>query len=266
MQEIKDISRASIKAATHVGKLRESWQHLLRDRATRNLTYNDEQFHILERIKMQEKAKCLSELLNDECQHAIIRLTEVLSDWYKTAQAAFIQTEILGKDTYQFEESLELYLLRMKEVVTTYQTDLSNITSGLKPYTPQKRSSAVPRPLSRERGLNGIELNDRDHSIGHSGSLETSYHPSSRKNSNRSTGRREYVRTFNKGLKELTSVQEEVWSILKENAELVNQFQTLTLSLLSSDGSQGYESNPSSTRNSLSKNDSDLSGKSNGSM
>ncbi|ODM99377.1 Serine/threonine-protein kinase TBK1 [Orchesella cincta] len=266
--EIKDISRASIKAATHVGKLRESWQHLLRDRATRNLTYNDEQFHILERIKMQEKAKCLSELLNDECQHAIIRLTEVLSDWYKTAQAAFIQTEILAKDTYQFEESLELYLLRMKEVVTTYQTDLSNMTSGLKPYTPQKRAL---RTRSRERGMNGgVDLSDRENSIGNSGSLETTYHPSTRKSSNRktttTTSQREYVKTFNKGLKELTSVQEEVWTILKENAELVNQFQTLTLSLLSSDGSQGYESNPSSTRNSLSKNDSDLSGKSNGSM
>lgn len=263
-QEIKDISRAAIKAATHVSKLRESWQHLLRDRATRNLTYNDEQFHILERIKMQEKAKCLSELLNDECQHAIIRLTEVLSDWYKTAQAAFIQTEILAKDTYQFEDSLELYLLRMKEVVTTYQTDLNNITSGLKPYTPHKRSG---RTQSRERGLNGTELSDKDISISNAGSLETGgYQAATRKGSNRSTSRREYVKTFNKGLKELTSVQEEVWTILKENAELVNQFQTLTLSLLSSDGSQGYESNPSSARNSLSKNDSDLSGKSNGSM
>jgi len=117
----------------------------------------------------------------------------------------------------------------------------------------------------------GVELSDRENSITNSGSLETSYHPSSRRSgSNKTTtttsSRREYVKTFNKGLKELTSVQEEVWSILKENAELVNQFQTLTLSLLSSDGSQGYESNPSSTRNSLSKNDSDLSGKSNGSM
>lgn len=232
---------------------------------------------------MQEKAKCLSELLNDECQHAIIRLTEVLSDWYKTAQAAFIQTEILAKDTYQFEESLEMYLLRMKELVTNYQTDLNQITSGLKPYTPQQQQmrrnvgggGGGGRTQSRERssvgsGLNNGTvdlLNDRDNSLhSNSGSLEMGYHQTSRKSSNRSTSRREYVKTFNKGLKELTSVQEEVWTILKENAELVNQFQTLTLSLLSSDGSQGYESNPSSTRNSLSKNDSDLSGKSNGSM
>ncbi|CAG7826940.1 unnamed protein product, partial [Allacma fusca] len=70
--DVKDITRASKKAASHVAKLQDSWQHLLRDRATRSLTYNDEQFHILERIKMQEKSKCLSELLNEECQLVII--------------------------------------------------------------------------------------------------------------------------------------------------------------------------------------------------
>lgn len=36
-----------------VERLRESWQHLLRDRATRSLTYNDEQFHALEKIKVR---------------------------------------------------------------------------------------------------------------------------------------------------------------------------------------------------------------------
>lgn len=43
---------AAARARTLVDRLRDSWQHLLRDRATRNLTYNDEQFHVLERIKV----------------------------------------------------------------------------------------------------------------------------------------------------------------------------------------------------------------------
>ena len=42
----------------------ESWQHLLRDRASRTLTYNDEQFHILEKIKMGETVKVIEDLLN----------------------------------------------------------------------------------------------------------------------------------------------------------------------------------------------------------
>lgn len=38
------------KAKHLVERLRDSWQHLLRDRATRSLTYNDEQFHALEKV------------------------------------------------------------------------------------------------------------------------------------------------------------------------------------------------------------------------
>lgn len=48
-------TRASPQAKYLVERLRDSWQHLLRDRATRTLTYNDEQFHALEKIKVQLK-------------------------------------------------------------------------------------------------------------------------------------------------------------------------------------------------------------------
>ena len=47
-------SKASQRSATLVDRLRDGWQHLLRDRATRSLTYNDEQFHVLERIKVRK--------------------------------------------------------------------------------------------------------------------------------------------------------------------------------------------------------------------
>lgn len=47
--------KASQRASTLVERLRDGWQHLLRDRATRSLTYNDEQFHVLERIKVEFK-------------------------------------------------------------------------------------------------------------------------------------------------------------------------------------------------------------------
>jgi hypothetical protein len=251
-----------VKAATHVSKLRESWQHLLRDRATRSLTYNDEQFHILERIKMQEKSKCLTELLNEECQLVIVRLTEVLSDWYKTAQAAFIQTEILVKDMSQFEDNLHHYLLQLSNTVDSYQSDLETLTLGLKQL--QHAAQAEKQGLARER--------DRElHS--NQTSLDTGYQPgtiqdrdkkeskkNSINNSQRTTGRREYVRSFNRGLKELNNVQEEVWNILKENAELVNQFQTLTLSILTPDPGPPYEEvgeGDDSEKNSLSSDKSD---------
>lgn len=43
---------STARAKYFVERLRDSWQHLLRDRATRSLTYNDEQFHALEKIKV----------------------------------------------------------------------------------------------------------------------------------------------------------------------------------------------------------------------
>lgn len=216
-----------MKAATHVSKLRDSWQHLLRDRATRTLTYNDEQFHILERIKMQEKSKCLNELLNEDCQSAIMKLTEVLSDWYKTAQAAFIQSEILVKDTAAFQITLANFLQRLNDAVSTYQTDLNDLVTTLKPFQHSHQS---------------------DESGTHSTDLTTGGRNKCGINNRRNSSKKEYVKSFNRGLKELNSVQEEVWTILKENAELVNQFQTLTLTLLNAEGnsSSSYDNNGSS--------------------
>lgn len=51
-REIKNPSNnySNERAKYLVERLRDSWQHLLRDRATRSLTYNDEQFHALEKV------------------------------------------------------------------------------------------------------------------------------------------------------------------------------------------------------------------------
>ena len=63
-------------------RLRDSWQHLLRDRATRSLTYNDEQFHALEKIKVAETGKRIKALLNDDVKPAVALEAECLADWW----------------------------------------------------------------------------------------------------------------------------------------------------------------------------------------
>lgn len=45
-------ARTPQRAGSLMRRLRDSWQHMVRDRATRTLTYNDEQFHVLERMKV----------------------------------------------------------------------------------------------------------------------------------------------------------------------------------------------------------------------
>lgn len=82
----------SIARAKHlIDRLRDSWQHLLRDRATRSLTYNDEQFHALEKIKVAETGKRIKALLNDDVKIVVEQIAECLADWYKRAQTIYVK-------------------------------------------------------------------------------------------------------------------------------------------------------------------------------
>lgn len=108
-------AKASQRAATLVDRLRDGWQHLLRDRATRSLTYNDEQFHVLERIKVMETGRRIKSLLETECIPAMTQRSECVADWYKMAQTVFLQTQILDKDVDNYELTLETYSYRLSQ-------------------------------------------------------------------------------------------------------------------------------------------------------
>jgi len=126
-REIVNISSSGIKARTHVGKLKDSWQHLLRDRASRTLTYNDEQFHILEKIKMQETIRVLQDLLQKECTPSINQMTDALADWYKMAQTTFLQAEILSKDICAYEDEIDTFTVALKSSQERYEALLSEV-------------------------------------------------------------------------------------------------------------------------------------------
>ncbi|CAK9797031.1 Inhibitor of nuclear factor kappa-B kinase subunit epsilon [Anthophora quadrimaculata] len=109
------VNKASQKAATLVDRLRDGWQHLLRDRATRSLTYNDEQFHVLERIKVTETGQRIKNLLETFCVPSMISRSECVADWYKMAQTVFLQTQILDKDVDIYEHLLETFSYRLSQ-------------------------------------------------------------------------------------------------------------------------------------------------------
>lgn len=79
---------------------------MLRDRATRSLTYNDEQFHALEKIKVAETGKRIKALLNDDVKVVVAQIAECLADWYKRAQTIYLKTQILEKDISSCNNSL----------------------------------------------------------------------------------------------------------------------------------------------------------------
>lgn len=106
-------SRAAERARTEVERLRDSWQHLVRDRATRTLSYNDEQFHILERIKITHTINRIKVLLQKEVFPQFVQLAENLGDWYKIAQTVYLQMMILKRDVLNYDGNLKKFELEM---------------------------------------------------------------------------------------------------------------------------------------------------------
>lgn len=98
--------RSSFKAKYLVERIRDSWQHLLRDRATRTLTYNDEQFHALEKIKVDRYGKQIKSLYAEDAKESVIQIADYLADWYKLAQTFYLKTQILTKDTRDCDKKL----------------------------------------------------------------------------------------------------------------------------------------------------------------
>ncbi|KAK2717045.1 serine/threonine-protein kinase TBK1-like isoform X2 [Artemia franciscana] len=182
------------KSNTYSTRLKESWQHLLRDRASRVLTYNDEQFHLLEKIKMQETAKSLVTLLSIECFPTLASLAEALADWYKMAQASVLQFEILEKDAQSLEEDIMKALQHLDRVQISYRARIQEVSSTI-------------------RGGDGVVTEKEDEYT--------------------SEKKRERPRTVNKSLKELNTAQEEVLSLLKNNTQILFDFQQLAQTLTS---------------------------------
>ncbi|KAK9877535.1 hypothetical protein WA026_018643 [Henosepilachna vigintioctopunctata] len=120
-------TKAPARAQTLVEHLRDSWQHLVRDRATRSLSFNDEQFHILEGIKIMQTINRTKSLLEIEVFPQFSQLADALSDWYKIAQTVYLQTMILKKDVSSYEielrefgESFSIENMRYSEIINNH--------------------------------------------------------------------------------------------------------------------------------------------------
>ncbi|CAG0887990.1 unnamed protein product [Cyprideis torosa] len=159
VKDIKEIDRFGFMAQSDVAKLRESWQHLLRDRASRNLTYNDEQFHMLEKIKMQETNKSLSSLFA-EATPTLAKSADAVSDWYKVAQVSFVKTEVFEKD-----------LATLLRNLATLSQSLDVPQQSLKDYIERKvvnggggaeggasdMDGGVPKPIRDAKQVQGLK-------------------------------------------------------------------------------------------------------------
>lgn len=200
-RDIASIDTSSTKARTYVAKMKESWQHLLRDRASRTLTYNDEQFHILEKIKMQETIRVLMDLLQTGVQPVIHQLTDVLADWYKLAQTTFLQTEILHKDISLFIDEVDSFGVTLKAAQENYTSTLIEAIDGIK-------SELEAQNVKRKLSINGTK-------------------------SGAPTG--VDSKQVRRALRSILTTQDEVWGILRENTRLIEQFGQIAMASVSLD-------------------------------
>lgn len=100
---------APARSKTQVENLRDSWQHLVRDRATRSLTYNDEQFHILEGVKITQTLNRLRNLLESETYPQYKQLADNFGDWYKIAQNLQLKITILIQDVCRYDNRIKYF-------------------------------------------------------------------------------------------------------------------------------------------------------------
>lgn len=169
-------TKAPAKAQTLVEHLRDSWQHLVRDRATRTLSFNDEQFHILEGIKITQTINRVKILLELEVYPQYSQLSDALSDWYKIAQTVYLQTTmILKKDVDnidkalgEFGESFNIEKIEYSELITQHlditkqnkndNNDNSNKNQSIRALF--KAHSMLKNEINKDLAINSELLNE----------------------------------------------------------------------------------------------------------
>lgn len=138
---------APARAKTQVEHLRDSWQHLVRDRATRTLSYNDEQFHILERIKITQTLSRLKSLYEKEVFPQYELLAENFGDWYKIAQNILLKTEIFISDTNKYERKLRAFEENISIEIAEYNDYVKN--NNKNNIVPKKTSNLQSQQIKK---------------------------------------------------------------------------------------------------------------------
>lgn len=112
------MSTAPTRAKHYCQKIKDSWQTLHKDKTNRILSVNEEQLHQLEKIKIENNCKKLTNLLNNVAYKGLDEVTEKLEDWYTGAQVAIIQSNCLFNELANFMNDcneIQQFLNTMKE-------------------------------------------------------------------------------------------------------------------------------------------------------
>ncbi|KAI1285307.1 Serine/threonine-protein kinase TBK1 [Halotydeus destructor] len=201
VKSCSNMASALTKSKYHCQKIKESWQTLHKDKASRILSVNEEQLHQLEKIKIENNCKKLTKLLFTICYPSLGEVTEKLEDWYTGAQVAIVQSDCLFKELAIFMsdcDQLQQCLNQVKEDEKRSWTVLLNSNVTTQVPVPDRRlqepnvdKPAIDRLLQKEMNVLPPNL-----------------------------------------VREITRLREahgRLWSALEENQAVINEFESLSI-------------------------------------
>ncbi|XP_023217768.1 serine/threonine-protein kinase TBK1-like [Centruroides sculpturatus] len=123
------------KAETYVNKIRDSWQAFVRDKTSRTLSYHDEQFHLLEKVKIQQNSKKLLTLFRDECVEACHVLAKKLEKWYKEAQKMLIIKKSVEEELIMGTDMVDVHDMALKNMEDKFSKNVTDLLTEIKQNT-----------------------------------------------------------------------------------------------------------------------------------
>ncbi|XP_071040621.1 serine/threonine-protein kinase TBK1 [Parasteatoda tepidariorum] len=147
-------------ADTYVRIIRGSWQSFVRDRNARGLSLQDEQFHILEKIKVQHTSKKLEALLQEQCLKSCLQASNKLDEWFSGMQATMVQCKYLKEDLAAVNSLVKSYGASLQEAESqAYDLSIriiSSLRSSESKEPNQKQASiSIRRDSSNVEEING---------------------------------------------------------------------------------------------------------------
>lgn len=119
-------------AATYVQKIRDSWQALARDKAARELSFHDKQFHTLEKNKIRQTCQKLLSLLQERCRHSCHQVAQSLEAWAKDALELLARTKRVESELDSCMDMISSYAAALDKVGSTFESVVGGLVCDLK--------------------------------------------------------------------------------------------------------------------------------------
>lgn len=130
--DVPHLQGCSETASTYVQKIRESWQALARDKAARELSFHDKQFHTLEKNKIRQTCLKLLSLLQERCLQACHKMAQALETWTKDALDIYAQSRRLVTELDSCVDMLASYGAAVSKAGDVYGLATRDLVSDLK--------------------------------------------------------------------------------------------------------------------------------------